>query len=425
MRLSTIVFGFFALVTSPAFAFCGFYVAKADGALFNKASKVVYVRDGRKSVITMGSDYRGAAKDFALIVPTPKVLKREQIKTVKGKTVDHLDAYTAPRLVEYFHPDPCKFEGEPFVVEEVSRTLRKQKVERRRGAAALGVKIKGEYAVGDYDILMLSATQSDGLVTFLKQEGYRLPPGAEAPLGQYIKGGMKFFVAKVNLKRHAANKAQELPPLQISFKSRDFMLPIQLGKLNGDGRQDALIYMLTRKGRVETTNYQTKKLPTDFDIPVFVEDVFGDFYTRVFERTIGSRGGIVMEYAWDMAWCDPCAADPLSSAELKELGVDWLKGNKRNAGQDVFVTRLHAQYGPNDLPKDLQFRVTNDRNNFQGRYVMNHPFDGKITCDYGKDYVKSTRLRLREEVVNLSKQTGWAPRKIEARVRKTVPQQYW
>lgn len=34
-------------------AFCGFYVAKADGSLYNQSSKVVFVRDGRKSTITM------------------------------------------------------------------------------------------------------------------------------------------------------------------------------------------------------------------------------------------------------------------------------------------------------------------------------------------------------------------------------------
>ena len=30
---------------------------------------------------------------------------------------------------------------------------------------------------------------------------------------------------------------------------------------------------------------------------------------------------VFLEYAWDMAWCDPCAADPLSTRELRELGL--------------------------------------------------------------------------------------------------------
>ena len=33
---------------------------------------------------------------------------------------------------------------------------------------------------------------------------------------------------------------------------------------------------------------------------------------------------VFTEYAWDMNWCDPCAADPLSHEELRSLGVFWL-----------------------------------------------------------------------------------------------------
>ncbi|MEO1363198.1 MAG: DUF2330 domain-containing protein [Pseudomonadota bacterium] len=94
-------------------AFCGFYVAKADGSLYNQSSKVVFVRDGRKSTITMSSDYRGAASDFAMIVPTPRVLRRDKIDTVDAEIVTHLDSYTAPRLVEYFDEDPCAPQIDP------------------------------------------------------------------------------------------------------------------------------------------------------------------------------------------------------------------------------------------------------------------------------------------------------------------------
>ena len=59
----------FALPISSARAFCGFYVAKADGALFNQASKVVIARQDQRTVITMVNDYQGAPDDFALVVP--------------------------------------------------------------------------------------------------------------------------------------------------------------------------------------------------------------------------------------------------------------------------------------------------------------------------------------------------------------------
>lgn len=413
-----------ATLPATAQAFCGFYVARADGELFNEASKVVFVRDGQKSVITMSSDYKGPAKEFAMIVPTPKVLKRDQVRTVKPETIAHLDGYSAPRLVEYFDDDPCN--PEPIVMLEMAPTSAgpEQKPIYRR-ADALGVKIKAQYAVGDYDILILQAKQSDGLETFLRGEGYNIPDGATDVLQKYIKAKMKFFVARVNLKRFSANKTQVLPPLQISFRSNKFMLPIQLGKINAKGPQDLLIMTLTREGRVETTNYNVIRLPTDINVPSFVKKLFPNFYHATFNRTVGDWGGIVMEYAWDMAWCDPCAADPLSREELLELGVSWLKTNDENAGQDVFVTRLHARYSKDSFNQDLKFRVTSDKGNFQGRYIMNHPFTGNVQCEAGREYVQNMRRRLREEAVELAKITGWSPRKIEQQIRATVPKSYW
>lgn len=234
----------FLATTQSAAAFCGFYVAKADGKLYNRASKVVFVRNGTISVITMSSDYRGEASDFAMVVPTPRVLERDEIRTVSEKTVAHLDSYTAPRLVEYFDHDPCAPLVEPVMVEEATSGIfgtRKTETIRQR-ARAQGVRIEAQYAVGRYDILMLSAAQSDGLTTFLTGEGYKMPEGAEKVLGGYIGMGMKFFVARVNLERQDQAESKELPPLQIRFRSKDFMLPIQLGKLNGDGVQDALFF---------------------------------------------------------------------------------------------------------------------------------------------------------------------------------------
>ncbi len=96
------------LLAGPAAAFCGFYVAKADAKLFNKSSKVVLSRDGETTAMTMASDYEGEPKEFALVIPVPTFIERRQIGVVDMKTIDHLDAFTAPRLVEYHDPDPVR-----------------------------------------------------------------------------------------------------------------------------------------------------------------------------------------------------------------------------------------------------------------------------------------------------------------------------
>src|SRR5215510_2023228 len=89
-------------------AFCGFYVAKADSKLFNKASQVVLVRQGDRTVLTMANDFKGDPKEFAIVIPVPVVLQEGQIHIGDKALLDHLDAYSAPRLVEYFDEDPCR-----------------------------------------------------------------------------------------------------------------------------------------------------------------------------------------------------------------------------------------------------------------------------------------------------------------------------
>src|SRR5438552_1555022 len=106
-------------LTPQAHAFCGFYVAKGDAKLFNKASQVAIVRDEDKTVMTMANDFQGDPREFAVVIPVPTPIEKGQIHIAERKLVEHLDAYSSPRLVEYFDPDPCR---QNYAREEVSVT---------------------------------------------------------------------------------------------------------------------------------------------------------------------------------------------------------------------------------------------------------------------------------------------------------------
>ncbi len=146
-------------ITSSAGAFCGFYVAKADVTLFNQASQVVLARNGDRTVITMVNDFRGDPKEFAVVIPVPTRIERGQIHVTEKRHVQHLDAYTSPRLVEYFDGNPCM---RYRAYDEAMPMSRKSAAAGRPGEAelranSLGVTIEASYTVGEYDILILSA----------------------------------------------------------------------------------------------------------------------------------------------------------------------------------------------------------------------------------------------------------------------------
>ena len=408
-------------ITTTAQAFCGFYVARADTSLFNRASQVVLVRDGDRTVITMANDFQGDVEDFAVVIPVPTFIEREQINVGDRAIIEHLDAYTAPRLVEYHDPDPCArgdLRRELMSNSGVPSSLQ----ESAKAGRSRGVMIEASYTVGEYDILILSAEQSSGLVRWLDENDYRLPRGAERVIDSYLRQDMRFFVAKVNLAEQAKLGYSYLRPLQVAYESNKFMLPIRLGTLNAKGKQELYVYALTRTGRVETTNYRTVKMPSNTELPEFVEAEFADFYRAMFERQTNKENerAVFLEYAWDMAWCDPCAADPLSADELRQLGVFWTRpaGKGRVAPgqpQNVFVTRLHLRYDSKHFPEDLMFQETGDRQNYQGRYIIRHPFDQGFTCD-ATLYKESVRERQDREAQTLASLTGWNINDIRKRV---------
>src|SRR5207245_5464364 len=206
------------------------------------------------------------------------------------------------------------------------------------------------------------------------------------------KQGMRFFVARVNLGEQARLGFTYLRPLQVAYESPQSMLPIALGTVNADGPQELFVYALTRKGRVETTNYRTVRLPSGMDLPVYVKSKFPDFYKAMFAEQVRREDmrSVFLEYAWDMAWCDPCAADPLSRDELRQLGVFWLPDGPPGQGQaqQVVLSRPHARYDPAHLPDALAPQDHGDRQPSQSRYVLRHPWKEAKSCPAVDQYRK-------------------------------------
>jgi hypothetical protein len=171
------------------------------------------------------------------------------------------------------------------------------------------------------------------------------------------------------------------------------------------------------------------------EIPTFVEDEFAEFYRALFDRQVEEHRmrAVFLEYAWDMSWCDPCAAEPLSRSELADLGVFWLDDRPMMEKtiqppprprpiprpQNVFVTRLHLRYDGERFPEDLLFQETGDRTNFQGRYVMRHPWTGSDDCPEAKEYRRRLAERREERARTLAELTGWDLDEIRSKMSLT------
>ncbi len=391
------------------FAFCGFYVGGAKAEMFNNATEVVLMRHGTTTVLSMENNYQGPPEGFALVVPVPTVIKEDQVKTLPRDVFDKIDTLGAPRLVEYWEQDPCNpyprsYEMDMPGAVELDDAPRDRDEDDDR---EFKVHVEARFSVGEYNIEVLSAKASTGLEGWLRAHHYEIPAGAEPLLRPYVEQGTKWFVAKVDPKKVAFKDGMAtLSPLRFHYDSTEFALPIRLGLANSKGTQDLIVNVLAPNNtRYEVANYPNVTIPTNLPVTDAVRTRFGEFYAALFDHALEARpGAVVTEYAWDAGSCDPCPGPTLDGNDLQTFGADVIDHRYRDVSSYT-LTRLHARYGK-DVKNDLVFRavepitggrgipdatgelsteVTHDgTNNFQGRYVIMHPWQGAVACEAPK-----------------------------------------
>ncbi len=415
---------------TDAEAFCGFYVSGAEADLYNDATVVSLMRQDKRTVLSMQNSYEGPPEDFAMVVPVPVVLKKKQVKTLPDSVFKKLDTLTAPRMVEYWERDPCNNPPPRRKRSAMADSLGAQPstMAEKSEDAEPKVKVEAKFKVGEYDVVVLSSTESTALEDWLNENEYNIPDGAAPYFKPYIENGQYFFVAKVDtekLKFDDAGKAI-LSPLRFHYDTEDFALPVRLGLINSKGAQDLIAFIVANGQRYEVANYPNVTIPTNIVVNDEVKGNFGAFYNELFNNVLDENPkAVVTEYSWATSSCDPCPGPPLTHSDLMTLGADVLGGNDGGANEQPgpqprsrrrvgpppvvrsnwVVTRLHARYDKHTLGKDLVFKaappIVGGRgmpqgaegtfaekgskeggiNNFQGRYINLHHWDGEVACE--------------------------------------------
>ena len=96
------------------------------------------------------------------------------------------------------------------------------------------------------------------------------------------------------------------------------------------------------------------------------------------------------------------------------------------APAQIILTRLHLRYGAGTFPEDLAFQETGDQQNFQGRYVLQHPWKGAPdACPAATGYFEQLQQRREKEAETLANLTGWDINAIRARLAIEPPRRWW
>lgn len=395
-----------ALFAGEAWGFPALVLGEGDALTSVVAGKVVIVRKGRKTVLTVAPEVRSSATRLAVIVPVPGPIEAKNANVADPGLIQNLDDWATPRVVVLKDPDPCPLPGQKQVSEP----------------RVVGVANAQRYDEGDYDFEPLNGQTLSQVKAYLVSLGFKLPPAAEASLKPYLRAKDSLLLGIVRLKAAPAPTAR-LRPLQVAFESDAYEVPMKLGPLIGSEPVDLTVYAVSDKGRVDTqAGLGAPRAPSGDEIPAAVLLDPTKFYQGMLNELAQKRPGTaVLEYAWPGTWCEPCAADALSYRAWRKLGVFWLPVNVPAAKHvlrgrpavvsskmpEVFVTRLHMMYGAKQQKHDLHLKETGDQNNFQARFVVREPFQGKLTCASGSAYTRSLPARREKEALALSRLTGW------------------
>jgi hypothetical protein len=361
---------------AEAWAFCGTYVGSAGSAIYNEVSEVVLARSGKRTTLSLRNDVVGDVNDFALVVPIPSVIPEDQIHTLDHDIFKALDDYSAPRLVEYRCAD---FEWDSDA--DTDADADSDTDSDADADSDTDVDVEAEYIVGEYDIVILSAEGGDSLESWLDSHGYAMPEDSGGMLQEYIDSGSYFLAARVRPEAGVVS-GDALSPIQLTYPSDLVSLPIRIGTLSSSGVQDLIIYGLGpySDGALGIANYPEIEVEDECLWDLDEHGTLGEFYVDQFNDAIDESGGAAWttEYAWGGGKCDPCSGNPPDETDLVTLG--------HNLGTtDLFFTRLHMRYTPEQATQDLTLYPTRFTSQSQLRYIRHERFleDRWPICDAG------------------------------------------
>jgi hypothetical protein len=203
VRLPSSVFVFVAAgaivfaATTPARAVCGCAMgleparprdpgrpaAEGKPEIIIDNSRVALVRDGERTIMTLANDVRETdIRSFALLIPVPSVPTKADVRVADAGIFQDLESATRAYFNEVVDPELCP---EPPAARAPMDDSPVPKLAAARPDVPrprdYGVRVEQHIEVGEYDIAILSAKDSAGLIRWLRLFKLRRARGTRDP----------------------------------------------------------------------------------------------------------------------------------------------------------------------------------------------------------------------------------------------------
>lgn len=324
----------------------GLSVVNACGGLFcqnvpvdQQAERIIFtINDDETITAYVQINYTGDAPDFSWVVPVPSV---PELDVAEMASFDELSTLTAPVFFAPSMPD-CA------MVPLAASALMDDEMSVEEG----GVEVLASGAVGPYNFDVITSPDPQAMISWLRENNYRITPEMEPLIAVYNEEGMVFLAMKLQ----PDQGAQDIQPIVMTYNGTQPMIPIRLTAVAANPNMTVLTWIF---GDAQT-------IPVNYAYPTIdQENLRGTFFTidgtnylNLLDQTVDLYQGraFVTEYAQPTVALQALA--PLDSL-VKQL-----------AAEHDYVTRHIARISPEEMTVDPLFRVDSTLEPVSNRYDL-------------------------------------------------------
>ena len=277
---------------SAAHADGGYFPVVTTGATAETTNqRALLLFEAGYTTLIIQTGYKGSGDNFSWVIPTAALVTSADVDVITAPIFDNLHAETAPMLVSF--TEGCGAFG-----------CAGSSTSSSAGASS-EVRLFDTFTVGNYDIKVLSATDSQSLTNWLTTNGYRAPAAAASVFSDYVSRGYYFlavrFTKPIEAPESTGGDADTTPPddaakpLSIRFAGDMRIFPLLISSLSTTDTADLVLYT------IDTRRYAVLNFPT-VDMNITDEFKSGDFttwYEQHLDAAIAANGGnaFMVEYA--------------------------------------------------------------------------------------------------------------------------------
>ena len=304
--------------TQPVLACGGFFCI--DTPVDQNAERIIFTQNGDGTVSAyVQIEYTGAAPDFSWILPLPDAIDAEDVEVPE-------DAMAAFRELEVA-TDPV------FIPPPLPECATRPPMVMAAAAAPGSVEVFASGEVGPYGFDVVGSEDPDALVSWLRDNSYRVTEAMEPLIDLYVEEQFVFLAMKLR----PDQGAQDVEPVKVTYPSSQPMIPLRLTAVAANPNMAVMVWIYADV-QAAPVNYGKMEIANE-DLVFFGRGGSNNYRQLMSQKANEQEGqAFITEYAAPTSLLN--VVHPL----LQDLSSRY-----------AYVTRLNTVISPEEMTVDPIF----------------------------------------------------------------------